>query len=74
MKEKRGDEREEVVAGAIYLLCVGASLLPVGIIKVANVGGPYVSLVSFFSYLFAAISLILLLLEFLSFFLDDDEE
>jgi len=27
---------EEVVAGAIYLLCVGLSLLPVGIMKVFN--------------------------------------
>ncbi len=64
---------EEVVAGVIYLLCMGLSLLPVGVMKVFNVWHSGVALVC---YLGAAISLILFLLEFLSFFLGklDEEE
>jgi hypothetical protein len=69
IKKKKG-VRSEVVAGVIYLLCVGASLLPVGIMKVANMYNP---LIAFSSYLFAAFSLILFLLEFLLFFLEDDD-
>ena len=74
MREKeRGTVAEEVVAGLIYLLCVGLSLLPVGIMKVFNV---WHSVVAFISYFLAAISLIALLLEYISFFLGklDDEE
>jgi len=59
---------EEVVAGFIYLLCVGLSLLPVGIMRVFNVWDSDVALVC---YLGAAISFIFLLLEFLSFFLGE---
>jgi len=63
---------EEVVAGVIYLLCLGLSLLPVGIMKLFNVWHSGVALVC---YLGAAISFILLFLEFLLFFLGklDDE-
>jgi len=69
--KKKEAVAEEVVAGAIYLLCVGLSLLPVGIMKVFNVWDSDVALVC---YLGAAISLILLLFELLSFFLGGDDE
>jgi hypothetical protein len=69
--KKREAVAEEVVAGLIYLLCVCLSLLPVGIMKVFNV---WHSGVAFLSYFFAAVSLIFLLLEFLSFSLGEDEE
>ncbi len=71
--KKKGEVAEEVVAGFIDLLCVGLSLLPVGVMKVFNVWHSGVALVC---YLGAAISVIFLLLEFLSFFLGklDDEE
>jgi hypothetical protein len=72
MKAKKKEAvAEEVVAGAIYLLCVGLSLLPVGIMKVFNVWHSGVALVC---YLGAALSLIFLLLEILSFFLGGDDE
>ncbi|MFZ8860150.1 MAG: hypothetical protein ACO2PP_06570 [Thermocrinis sp.] len=72
MKAKKKEAvAEEVVAGAIYLLCVGLSLLPVGIMKVFNVWHSGVALVC---YLGAALSLIFLLLEILSFFFGGDDE
>jgi hypothetical protein len=64
----------EVRAGVIYLLCAGLSLLPIGFMKVSNMYHP---LVAFFSYVLASFSLILLLMELLSFFLGkvlDEEE
>jgi hypothetical protein len=71
--KKRETVAEEVVVGVIYLLCAGLSLLPVGIMKVFNVWHSYIA---FVSYVLAAVSLIFLLLEFLSFFLGllDEEE
>ncbi len=71
--KKKEAVAEEVVAGLIYLFCLGLSLLPVGIMKVFNVWHSGVALVC---YLGAAISLILCLLEFLSFLLGklDEEE
>jgi len=64
----------EVIAGVIYLLGAGLFLLPIGFMKVSNMYHP---LVAFFSYVLASCSLILLLIEFLSFFLGkalDEEE
>jgi hypothetical protein len=69
--KKKGAVAEEVVAGFIYLLCVGLSLLPVGIMRVFNVWHSGVALVC---YLGAALSFIFLLLEFLLFFLGGDDE
>jgi hypothetical protein len=67
-KKERKGMREEVVAGFIYLLCVGLSLLPVGIMKTINVHNSYVA---FASYVLASFSLIFFLLEFLLFFINE---